>query len=488
MASKNMAHHPSTWEQSKRVINITDCPIQTESSESEEDFQRPRGKTKRSNFNSTAPPPVKRRRTEFRSPQPHVSQHYQNIQNNLYINPSSQKDLPKRLANRTGDSIRVTILQNTGDMETLRGLIICKELLAQCLPEMPLSHILKLIMDPRQFTIAMWASDEEDSLMAAVSARPFLSQCFVEVAFLGVKIGSQYQGYGTLIMNYLKEYIKRELKCYYILTFADAAAVGFFEKQGFSSKVTLEKRAWQPCIKTYKDAKFMECHSIPEIDYLRTKKILKEHKESLMRKIHISTNILKEYPGLKRQNAHGAKRLRRILGLSPEEVERARKEQPKVHVRILRANAKMAAIVEHLMKKSFSEPFRHPVENDQAPNYYDVITSPMDLSSMMKKINSHYYQSEQQFKADFQLIVSNCHLFNGDQADNHWVAMVKELHDCFREQSKIHFPKVPKQKNHVYRSLNRNIIGINATNGKIKPREKHASHYNAMDSGTFTRM
>eukprot|EP00494_Astrolonche_serrata_P004856 UN04871 len=83
---------------------------------------------------------------------------------------------------------------------------------------MPLSHILKLIMDRRQFTAVMWLNGD---LKTAVSARPFLAQGFVEIAFLGVKIGHQYQGYGTVIMNYIKEYIKRVCHCYYFLTFAD---------------------------------------------------------------------------------------------------------------------------------------------------------------------------------------------------------------------------------------------------------------------------
>jgi len=471
----------ATWNRNRtRVMDITD----SESSDSEDTQPPTRGKIKRT-FESPEPP-VKRRRIEQCYPT-----------KNLYIAPSTKQRLPLSIHNRAGETVRVSILQNDGNIQTLRELIICKELLAQCLPEMPLSHILKLIMDPRQFTIAIWSNEEEESLMAAVSARPFPDQKFIEVAFLGVRIGSQYQGYGTLIMNYLKEYIKRELKCFYILTFADAAAVGFFEKQGFSSKITLEKRAWQPCIKTYRDAKFMECYIIPEIDYLLTKQILNKRRAEVMQAIHSKTNILKEYPGLKPQKA-GKKFLRSILGLTPDEVDRARKETLKVNIRLLRQNAKFAAIIEHLMKKSFSEPFRHPVEIDQAPRYYDVVRIPMDLNQMLQKINSHKYRSEQEFKADFSLIVSNCHLFNGDKADNHWVALVTELHDCFREQYKIQFPPVAKEKKiQAYRSLNRNTFGMNGAMRNIAPRqlsrEKLYRAHNPvtlydMSSGTFSRV
>jgi histone acetyltransferase len=47
---------------------------------------------------------------------------------------------------------------------------------------------------------------------------------------------AQVKGYGTRIMNHLKEHVKRE-SVEYFLTFADNYAIGYFKKQGFTKQV-----------------------------------------------------------------------------------------------------------------------------------------------------------------------------------------------------------------------------------------------------------
>jgi hypothetical protein len=51
----------------------------------------------------------------------------------------------------------------------------------------------------------------------------------------------------------------------------------------------------------------------------------------------------------------------------------------------------------------------------QVPDYYEIIKNPMDLSSMMTKIDLHKYQTVQQFLEDIDLICSNALEYNPDR-------------------------------------------------------------------------
>ncbi|KAH9824294.1 hypothetical protein DFH28DRAFT_1103158 [Melampsora americana] len=62
--------------------------------------------------------------------------------------------------------------------------------------------------------------------------------------------------------------------------------------------------------------------------------------------------------------------------------------------------------------------FRVPVDpiKDGAPTYLDEIECPMDLSTMMKKLESHQYEVQSELMNDFSLMVSNAIKFNGSES------------------------------------------------------------------------
>lgn len=53
----------------------------------------------------------------------------------------------------------------------------------------------------------------------------------------------QVRGFGTRLMNHLKECVKRD-GIVYFLTYADNYAIGYFRKQGFSKNLTMPKSQW----------------------------------------------------------------------------------------------------------------------------------------------------------------------------------------------------------------------------------------------------
>jgi ATPase family AAA domain-containing protein 2 len=55
------------------------------------------------------------------------------------------------------------------------------------------------------------------------------------------------------------------------------------------------------------------------------------------------------------------------------------------------------------------------VDKEDAPDYYDIIKTPMDLSTMYDKVNKEEYSCAAEFIADIDLICSNCLEYNPDR-------------------------------------------------------------------------
>lgn len=73
----------------------------------------------------------------------------------------------------------------------------------------------------------------------------------------------------------------------------------------------------------------------------------------------------------------------------------------------------MYKILNKLKDHEDAWPFLEPVDEEIAPSYYRVVKSPMDLQQMEDKLNDGLYETFDQFKHDFQLIIANCKQYNG---------------------------------------------------------------------------
>lgn len=63
-------------------------------------------------------------------------------------------------------------------------------------------------------------------------------------------------------------------------------------------------------------------------------------------------------------------------------------------------------------------PFLTPVDTEglQIPLYYNVVTEPMDISTIENKLSLNGYRTPEEMQADFNLMVGNCIKFNGDKS------------------------------------------------------------------------
>ena len=58
--------------------------------------------------------------------------------------------------------------------------------------------------------------------------------------------------------------------------------------------------------------------------------------------------------------------------------------------------------------------FLKPVDIEEVPDYTEVIQQPMDISTMMNKIDQHHYNNVAAFVDDINLICSNALEYNPD--------------------------------------------------------------------------
>lgn len=69
-------------------------------------------------------------------------------------------------------------------------------------------------------------------------------------------------------------------------------------------------------------------------------------------------------------------------------------------------------ITQCLIESPYGAPFIHPVDENDAPDYYNLIEQPIDLSTIMNKIKQDLYESIEQYRSDIDLIFMNCKKYN----------------------------------------------------------------------------
>lgn len=79
-------------------------------------------------------------------------------------------------------------------------------------------------------------------------------------------------------------------------------------------------------------------------------------------------------------------------------------------------------VLKELMNKkhyNYNFPFLQPVDPIalNIPNYHEIITQPMDLSTVQSKLSNNQYENGDEFAADVKLIFQNCYKFNPEGTD-----------------------------------------------------------------------
>lgn len=76
-----------------------------------------------------------------------------------------------------------------------------------------------------------------------------------------------------------------------------------------------------------------------------------------------------------------------------------------------------------------SWPFQKPVSSKQVPDYYDVVKTPIDLSTIRQQVQGHAYQNRDEFMEHVRMMHRNSVLYNGETHDFSKMAE-KLVHFC----------------------------------------------------------
>eukprot|EP00794_Sanderia_malayensis_P003814 gene3814-4343_t len=298
--------------------------------------------------------------------------------------------------------------------QTMMWLIGLQNVFAYQLPRMPREYISRLIFDPKHRTLVLI---KDGRPIGGICFRMFPRQNFTEIVFCAVSSNEQVKGYGTHMMNHLKDYhIKHSILNF--LTYADEYAIGYFKKQ---------------------------CEINPMIPYREFSLVVRKQKEIIKKIIEVRQDEMRvTYPGLTcfKEGVReipvysipgieqtGWRKTQLDAQIKSKLKTSAKSEQSQISKDNGKAQSdtddhttmKLSQCVKevlHAVKNHASAwPFLKPVEKNDVPDYYDIIKYPMDLKTITDRFRNDYYTTKKQFYSDMCRIFSNCRTYNGPDTE-----------------------------------------------------------------------
>ncbi|CAN2389754.1 histone H3-K9 acetylation [Pristimantis euphronides] len=335
-----------------------------------------------------------------------------------FLSAISARDEAARLEERRG-VIEFHVVGNSLNQKPNKKIMIwligLQNVFSHQLPRMPKEYITRLVFDSKHKTLALI---KDGRVIGGICFRMFPSQGFTEIVFCAVTSNEQVKGYGTHLMNHLKEYhIKHNVLNF--LTYADEYAIGYFKKQGFSKDIKVPKARYVGYIKDYEGATLMGCELNPRIPYTEFSVIIKKQKEIIKKMIERKqVQIRKVYPGLSCFK-EGVRQIPiesipgiRETGWKP--IIKDRSKEPKDADQLYNT---LKNILQQVKSHQSAWPFMEPVKRTEAPGYYEVIRFPMDLKTMSERVKNRYYVTKKLFMADLQRIFTNCREYNPPESE-----------------------------------------------------------------------
>ncbi|XP_031441936.1 histone acetyltransferase KAT2B isoform X3 [Clupea harengus] len=341
------------------------------------------------------------------------------------LSAHSARDEAARMEERRG-VIEFHVIGNSltqkPNKKVLMWLVGLQNVFSHQLPRMPKEYITRLVFDPKHKTLSLI---KDGRVIGGICFRMFPSQGFTEIVFCAVTSNEQVKGYGTHLMNHLKEYhIKHNILNF--LTYADEYAIGYFKKQGFSKDIKVSKAKYMGYIKDYEGATLMGCALNPNIPYTEFSVIIKKQKEIIKKMIERKqAQIRKVYPGLSCFK-EGVRQIPiesipgiRETGWKPLGKGKELKDPEQLY-------STLKNVLQQAKTHQSAWPFMEPVKKSEAPGYYQVIRFPMDLKTMSERLKSRYYTTRKLFMADMQRIFTNCREYNPPESEYYKCASLLE--------------------------------------------------------------
>lgn len=113
-------------------------------------------------------------------------------------------------------------------------------------------------------------------------------------------------------------------------------------------------------------------------------------------------------------------------------------------------------VVKALWKHNLSWPFRQPVDAValHIPDYYTIITNPMDLGTIKKRLQNKYYSRALDCLKDFNTMFANCYMYNRPGDDI--VFMAQSLEKLFLQK----ISKMPKEECDINECISKDTVKL----------------------------
>ncbi|WVQ99466.1 hypothetical protein IAU59_006601 [Kwoniella sp. CBS 9459] len=298
-------------------------------------------------------------------------------------------------------------------------LIGLKNLFQRQLPKMPREYITRLVLDKNHISMAIVKRGWK--VVGGICYRPFESRGFAEIVFCAVDSSEQIKGYGSHLMNSLKDHVRAAHPTInHFLTYADNYAVGYFKKQGFTKEISFPRERWVGYIKDYEGGTIMQCTMLPKVKYMEVHQMLADQKAAILAKIRTISRSHIVHPGLEvfkdRKPGQEIKLTKEQVpglaesGWNPDLDDIIRQPKRNPHHVLLQL------VLNDLQNEPSAWPFTKPVDANVVADYYEVIKEPMDLATMEHKLENNHYESVEDFLGDAKLMFDNCRQYNGEKS------------------------------------------------------------------------
>uniref|UniRef100_A0A915D334 Bromo domain-containing protein n=1 Tax=Ditylenchus dipsaci TaxID=166011 RepID=A0A915D334_9BILA len=249
----------------------------------------------------------------------------------------------------------------------------------------------------------------------------FKQQGFIEIVFCAVTADEQVKGYGTLMMNHLKDYEVNSCRIFHLLTYADEFAIGYFKKQDFITDIALPVERYKGYIKDYEELHLWAAFCILRSFTPNTKRC--------------SATCVTFISVFWRRNTQVSAENLAVSNICFKKMKGNSEELSKP---IEDATNLFRSITTKLKADKNAWPFLEPVDADDVPEYSDHIQFPIDLRTISDNIKEGYYIHEHLFLADVKRMFGNCYAFNAQ--DSPYYMHGYKLNEFFNKLAKLHFP------------------------------------------------
>ncbi|XP_061460591.1 tyrosine-protein kinase BAZ1B [Rhineura floridana] len=141
----------------------------------------------------------------------------------------------------------------------------------------------------------------------------------------------------------------------------------------------------------------------------------------------------------KKRALHGPRGSRqRAAPVSEADIDELMYQTKKISRRQNLELQKCEEILNKLVKYRFSWPFREPVTTEEAEDYFEVISSPMDFQTMRSKCCCGSYRSVQDFLSDIKQVFTNAEQYN--QNGSHVLSCLEKTEQCLIDMLQKHLP------------------------------------------------